>query len=158
MRLMCGRKISAFYNGGPHKGVILGLAPRSLYHERQWRIKFEDRSRESTCSALELTRWLLPPPDENLPKGMCQFIGRGVEIIKEQSRLKGKVVSVLPPNKWLVNFEDGSSTTCYAQELLLWMRPTATRNIKPARSCKSKKGSADSAIPTSQRTTNKTIC
>ena len=119
MRKMCGRRISAFYNGASHKGVVLGLAPRSLYNERQWRIKFEDRRKESTCSALELTRWLLPNPDDNLPSGMCQFIGRKVEIIKSGARLSGKVVSVIPPHKWLAEFDDGSSTTCYAQELLL---------------------------------------
>ena len=86
---------------------------------------FEDRRKESRCSALELTRWLLPPPNVNLPKGMCQFIGRKVEIIKRQSILKGIVESVLPPCQWMVVFEDGTKTKCYAQELLLWMQPVA---------------------------------
>ena len=122
MRQLSGRQILASYGGSQHKEVILGLGPRSLYRERQWRVQFEDRKKESRCSALELTKWLLPPVGTDLPRGMCQFIGRRVQILKNQKILQGRVVRVLPPCKWLVNFEDGSKSTCSAQELLLWMR------------------------------------
>ena len=123
MRQLSGRSISAFYDGCSHNGVIIGFGPRSLYKEREWIVHFEDRRKESKCSALDITRWLIPPSGTNLPRGMCQFIGRRVELIRNEKILGGRVDRVLPPCKWMIQFENGTQTSCCAQELLLWMRP-----------------------------------
>ena len=149
MQQLIGRRIQAPHRGSIHHGTILGLTPKNLYQERKWRIKFDEDSKVTMCSAMQITQWVEPLDPSNPTAGREQFVGRSVtlkNLCGDPS--PGIVIGVVPHSPhWSVVTIDDKWTCCSAQELLLWLDPLPPESAHAAKPTRPEPAPVSEALP-----------